>query len=92
MHPRNVQALSVRALDLGHDRIEVERRGIDDPRRHRRLVAGLGDDRGRHQRAGVEHHRAAPDQTEATHRDQVGRAGAGADEMHRHSGAARVTA
>ena len=38
----------------------------------------------RHQRAGIEADRAARDQVAAAHRDQVGRARSGADEMHRH--------
>ena len=45
------------------------------------------DHRPRHQRSRVQADRAALDQPQAAHGDQVGRPGAGADEMHGHCGA-----
>ena len=65
---------------MGDDLVEGQRRGVDDQRAGRRG----GEDFGRHQRAGIEADRAALDQPQPAHGDQIGRAGAGADEMHRH--------
>ena len=39
----------------------------------------------RHQRTGVKAHRAPRDEIAAAHRDEIGRAGPGADEMHGHA-------
>ncbi len=82
MDPGDVVALAVSRGDLGDDLVEGERGGIDDARSRRRG----GDDFARHQRAGVKADQAALDQAQPAHRDQVGSAGSGADEMHRHSG------
>ncbi len=61
MDARHVLPLFMRALDLGDDLVEMERRRIDDPRTGRRR----GDDLGRHQRAGIEADRAALDEAQA---------------------------
>ena len=82
MDSGDISALGVRRLDLGDDLIEGQRRGVDDLRARRRG----GDDFARHQRAGVKADRAALDQPQPAHRDQIGRAGTGTDEMHRHRG------
>ena len=50
----------------------------------------IGDDRARHQRAGIEHDRAARDEIAAAHRDEIGIARAGADEMRRSLGRLRT--
>ena len=81
MHPRDVLAAFMRRRHLGDDLVERQRRRVDDPRT---LGRGLDDLRG-HQRAGIEADRAALDQAQAAHGDQVGRAGTGADEMHGHA-------
>ena len=83
MQPRDILAALVRLAELRHDRIEIERRGVDDPRARRAMV----EQRFRDQRAGVEADRAARDQVAPAQGDEIGRAGSGADEMHGHSGA-----
>ena len=80
MHPRDFGAVAMSRFDLGEDFIKRQRRGVDDPRAQRRG----GDNLARHQRARIQAHCAALDQAQPAHRDQIGRAGPGADEMHRH--------
>ena len=82
MHPGDIEALFVSRGDLVDDLVEGQRRGIDHPRAGRRG----SDDRPRHQRAGIKADRAAFDQPQPAHRDQIRRARPGADEMHRHRG------
>ena len=85
VHPRDVQALADAARSISamiasrsSGAVSITRGGTGAS------SPACGDDLGRHQRAGVEHDRAAPDQAQAAQRDQVRRAGAGADEVHRH--------
>ena len=80
MNPGNVEALGVRGGDFGDDLVEGQGRGVDDPRPRRRR----GDDFARHQGAGIEADRAALDQPQPAHRDQIGGPRSGADEMHGH--------
>ena len=80
MDPSNVEALGVCRGDLGDDLVEGQGRSVDDPRPRR---CG-GDDFARHQGAGIEADRAALDQPQPAHRDQIGGPGSGADEMHGH--------
>lgn len=80
MHAGNVIAVFMGGNDLGDDLVEIERRGIDHPRVGRcHGDHGLG-----HQRAGIEADRAGSDQLCTAQGDQVGRAGAGADEVDSH--------
>ena len=81
MQPRDLVALGCRLLHLGHNRVEIERCGIDDARTRR----GLREDHRRHQRARIEHDGATPQQGEPPHGDQVRSTGAGADEVDRHA-------
>ncbi|MCC7045149.1 MAG: hypothetical protein IT562_00410 [Alphaproteobacteria bacterium] len=78
MHARDLLPRGDRLPHLGDDLVEMHRRGVDHPRPLRRRR----DHGARHQRSGVEHDGAAADQLEPAHRDQVGRAGTGADEVH----------
>ena len=80
MHPGDVVSGAVRGFDFGDDLVEGERRGIDHPCARR----GSGDDLRRHQRSGIETDRAGLDEAQTAQRDEVGGAGPGADEMHRH--------
>lgn len=76
----DVVACRVRAADFRHDRIEVQRRRVDDAR----SPGAVGQDRLGHQRSGVQADRAGGDQVAAAQGQQVGRAGAGADKVHAH--------
>ena len=67
--------------DLGDDLIEMHRRGVADQRAGGRG----GDDFGGDERAGIEADRAALDEALAAQGDEVGRAGAGADEVDGHA-------
>src|ERR1700722_15177698 len=66
--------------EFGGDGVEVERRGVD----HARALRAERDDLARYQRTREQAHRATRDQVLSAHGDQVGRARAGADEMHGH--------
>ena len=78
----HVLARGVRVRHMSDDLVQVQGGGVDDPGAGR----GTGDDRGRHQRAGVETDRACSDQVAPAQGQEIGRAGAGADEMHGHAG------
>ena len=74
---------------MGDDLVEGQRRRVDQARARRRR----GEDVARHQRAGIEADRAALDQPQAAHGDQIGGAGTGADEMDGHcAGAVEIAA
>ena len=80
MQPRHVLPRCVGGTELGDDRIEVERRGIDDARTGRTVREDfLG-----HQRAGIETDRATGDQVASAQGQQVGRTGTGAYEVDGH--------
>ncbi len=83
MEPGDIEAVLVRFREMDHDLIQRQRRRVD----HSRAGWSGGEDVARHERAGVEADRAALDQPQSAHRDQIGRAGAGADEMDGHWGA-----
>ena len=70
----------MRRFELGDDLIEAHRRRVDDAR----PVRAEREDVRVHERAGIETDRAARDEVCAAEREQVRRAGAGADEMHGH--------
>ncbi len=80
MQPRHVAAGGVCAHELRLDLVEVERCGVDDAGAGRAQREKLR----RHDRAGIEADRAARDEVAPAHGDEIGRAGAGADEMHGH--------
>ena len=80
MEPRHVVAGAMRRFELGDDLIEAHRRRVDDAR----PFGAEREDLFVHQRAGIEADRAAGDEVRAAEREQVRRAGAGADEMHGH--------
>ena len=80
MEPRDVLAPCGRLDAERNDRVEIERRGVDDPRPRRAMI----EQRRGHERAGVEADRAARDEIAPAHGDEIGRAGPGADEVHRH--------
>ncbi len=80
MQPGHVVAGGVGLGDLVDDLVQGQRAGVDDSgvrRAERQQVLG-------HDRPGVQADRAAAEQPLATHGDQVGRAGAGADEVDGH--------
>jgi hypothetical protein len=80
MDTGDVEVLRVRRLHLRDDLVEGEGAGVDDARsRGRPRDHGLG-----HQRARIETDRAALDEAEAAHGDEVRRTRPGADEMDRH--------
>src|SRR5262245_24503185 len=66
--------------EFGLDRIERERRGVDDARGLRTIGKQLPW----HDRAGIEADLAARDQLAPAHGDEVGGARPRADEMHGH--------
>ena len=78
--PRHVEAGGVCGRELGIDLVERQRRRINDARACR----AIGEQRGRHDRAGIEADRTARDEVAAAHGDQIRRARPGADEMHGH--------
>ena len=80
MDAGDVLAARVSGDDLGDDLVEMHRRGVADER----AGWGGGDDLGGDQRAGIEADGAALDEALAAQRDEVGRAGAGADEVDGH--------
>ncbi len=67
-------------LQLGDDLVEREGLRVDDAGVRR----GVGEDLRRHERARVEADRRACDEALGAQREQVGGAGPGADEVHRH--------
>src|SRR5262245_63579352 len=80
MKSRYVVTCAVGGLELGDDLIEAHRRGVDDTR----PFGAEREDLLVHQRPCIEADRAAADEMSAAERQQVRRAGAGADEMHGH--------
>ena len=87
MEARDVEPAVMRLAHMRDDVVQGQWCGVDQPRAER----SRGEDRARHERARIETNRAALDQPQCAHRDQVGRTGAGADEMHGHcSSLARV--
>src|SRR5260370_27935414 len=66
--------------EFSGDGVEVERRGVD----HARAGRAERDDLARHQRSREQAHRTARHQILAAHGDQIGCAGAGANEMDGH--------
>src|SRR6516165_9948128 len=83
MQPRHVMSRRISGDKLGLDLIERQRRGVDDARIFRAKAQQLAW----HDRAGKEADRTARDQLASAHGDEVGCAGAGADEMHGHCAA-----
>src|SRR5207237_1041680 len=78
--PRDVMAGGRGLCDLIDDLVERHWCRIDDACARRAVFEqGLGD-----QRTGIETHRAARDQVAPAQSDQIRRARAGADEVHRH--------
>src|SRR6516164_2849164 len=83
MQPRHVVSRRISGDKLGLDLIERQRRSVDDARILRAELHEIP----RHDRAGIEADRATRDQLAPTHSDEVGCAGAGADEMYGHCAA-----
>ena len=79
--PRHVVPARVRLGHQGGDLVEVHGRGVA----HQRALRRGGDHLRRHERSGVEAHRAALDQAQPAHGNEVGRARAGADEVNGHA-------
>ena len=80
VHAGNVLAVRVRRLHLVDDLVEGHGGGIEHPGALRRA----GDDFRRHERARVEDHRARLDEAPAAHRDELGVARTGPDEVDGH--------
>src|ERR1700730_16129651 len=80
MQPRDVLVFGMRGHDLRHDVVKRKGRGVDDPRARRAMRKNVL----RHKRAGIETDRTGGDEVAPAQGEQVGRAGAGADEMHGH--------
>jgi hypothetical protein len=70
----------VRVGQLGDDLVEGERAGVN----HARIRRAQRQQVVRHDRARVQADRAAAEQALTAHRDQVGRAGSGPDEVDGH--------
>ncbi len=80
VQPRDILTRRMGAHELRFDLVEIHRRGVDDARTGRRER----DELRRHDRSGIEADRAARDEVAAAHGDEIGRARAGADEVHGH--------
>ena len=80
MDARHVLAGVMGSDHVGDDLVEMHRGGVLD----QRPFGGGGDDFGGDQRAGIEADRTALDQPLAAHRDQIGRTGAGTNEIDGH--------
>ena len=85
MQPGHIVAFRVGLGERGDYLVERERRGVDDTRARRTMCQECLRD----ERPGKEADRALGDQVAATDRDEVGRAGAGADEVDCHGGSSR---
>ena len=77
MHAGDVKAAAIRLAHLRHDLVEGERAGVD----HARILGCRGHHGRRHQGARIEADRAALDQPQAAHGDEVRGARSRADEM-----------
>jgi hypothetical protein len=84
MDPGHVTAQGVGLDHQGDDGVEVERGGVHHQGRALGRSTGLGDHRLGHERARIEHDRAAADEVQAADGDEVGGARAGTDEVDRH--------
>src|SRR5260370_6618939 len=80
MEGRGVVGAGMGRHYLRHDVVKRKGRGVDDPRARRAMRKNLLW----HKRAGIETDRTGGDKVAPAQGEQVGRAGAGADEMHRH--------
>ena len=80
VHARDVLAVRVRRLHLGDDLFEGHRRGVEHPGTFGCALDHLA----RHERTREEHDGTRLDEPPAAHRDELGIAGAGANEMDRH--------
>ena len=70
----------MRRDEFRDDLVEIHRRRVDDARAGR----AMAQQRLGHQRARIETDRTARQQIAPAQRDEIGRAGAGADEMNGH--------
>ena len=80
MHPGDALSAHVRRAHLPDDLVEGHRRGVDHPHVFGRACDHLARNEG----ARVEHDRTRFDQPAPAHRDQLGVAGTGPDEVHGH--------
>src|SRR5580704_1320696 len=80
MEPRHVLAFSSGFDAKRNDRVEIERRGVDDPCVRRAMV----EQRARDERAGIEAYGRARDEIAPPHSDEIGSAWTCADEVHGH--------
>ena len=80
VEPGHVLPARVGSDVLRFDAIQVQRRGIDQPR----TGPAMRQQRGRDDRAGVKTHRTPREKVPPPQRYQIGRPRAGADEMNRH--------
>ena len=83
MDTGNILPAIMGCLYFADDLVEMKGRGINDPC----VRPGGGNDLRRHQRSGIQHHGGRFDQPEATNGNQIGCAGAGANEMDGHHSA-----
>ena len=87
MEPRHVLGPRGRLDTERNDRVEIERRGVDDPRVRRAMI----EQGARDQRAGIETDGSARDEIAPAHCDEIGSARPGADEVHGHLFRVRAT-
>ncbi len=80
VQPRHVLPGAVGADELAGDGVEVQPRGVDQER----VRPGAGQDLGRHQAAGVEHHGRGGEYALGAHGQQIRGTGPGAHEPHGH--------
>ena len=80
MQPRHVLAPRMGLGEMGEDGVAIEILGVDPAatRERQHLLA--------HERAGIDADRAGLDEARGAQRQQVGRAGPGADEVDGHAG------
>ncbi len=81
MDARDILTPIMRRLHIRDDLVEMHRCRILDDRPLRRTFHRLF----RHQRTGIEAHRAAFDQSKPANGDEIRRAGTGADEIDCHA-------
>src|ERR1700731_4127704 len=88
MQPRHLEPGVMGCDEFSGDSVEVERGSVNHPRAGR----AERDDLARHQRSCEQAHRTARHQILAAHGDQIGRAGAGANEMDGHAAVSSMMA
>ena len=88
MEPGNILTCRCRRLAFGDDRVEIERRGVDNAR----LRRAMGQHPFRHERARIKTYRAGRDQIAPAQCQKIRSAGSGANEVDGHGSGPSATA